>query len=557
MSRTAELDRAGGPPGQGADGVSVLTTSSGAERLALRIVQLGALAAVLAASTYKVFELDRFFVPKELVLHAVALLAGLLTVAAFRRVAFTRVDLLLLGFLVLGALSAGLATNPWTAARALAISVSGVALFWAARALKESGLARPLLAGLALAVVVGAATSLLQTYGVRTELFSLNRAPGGTLGNRNFIAHMAAFGLPLVLLAALRAWRTAGYLLWAVGVVLVAATLVLTRSRAGWLAFGAVMLVFLVAMLFSRPLRRHGGTWLRLSGIVLLAGAGVAGALMTPNTLRWRGENPYLESMRGVANYQEGSGQGRLVQYRRSLAMAADAPLLGVGPGNWAVRYPEYAAADDPSLDRGAPGTTSNPWPSSDWVALVAERGLPAAVLLVLAFLGIAAAGIRRLVGARDADEGLSAAALLGTLAAAVVAGAFDAVLLLALPTLLVWAALGALWTPSVREGPVARVPQTIVLVLVALVAGAGAARSAGQMAAIVLSATRTDTAALERAARFDPGNYRVRLRLARSGSREERCRHALAAHALYPSAHAARDRSRGCDGRAESEFAR
>jgi O-antigen ligase len=525
MRHAAERHRAVVPPEL--DGVPVLAAASGrAERLALRVMQLGALAAVLAASTYKVYELDRFFVPKELVLHLVALLAGILTVAAFRRVAFTRIDALLLAFLLLGAVSAGLAANPWAAGRALAISVSGVALFWAARSLRAGGLARPLLAGLALAVVVGAATSLLQTYGVRTEFFSLNRAPGGTLGNRNFIAHLAAFGLPLVLLAALRAWRTTGYLLWAVGVVLVAATLVLTRSRAGWLAFGAVVLVFLAAMLLSRPLRRHGRTWLRLIGVVLLVGAGVAAALIAPNTLRWRGENPYLESVRGVANYQEGSGQGRLIQYRRSLAMAADRPLLGVGPGNWAVRYPEYAAPDDPSLDRGAPGTTSNPWPSSDWIALVSERGLPAAVLLVLAFLGIAGAGLRRLVGARDAEEGLTAAALLGTLAAAAVAGVFDAVLLLALPSLLVWTALGALWAPDVeRQGSATRAPQALVLALVALAAGAGAVRSAGQLAAIGLSATNTDTASLERAARLDPGNYRVRLRSRRVPSTRTRGR--------------------------------
>ena len=41
-------------------------------RLALRVLQLGALAVVLAASTYKVFELDRYFVPKEVALHITA-----------------------------------------------------------------------------------------------------------------------------------------------------------------------------------------------------------------------------------------------------------------------------------------------------------------------------------------------------------------------------------------------------------------------------------------------------------------------------------------------------
>jgi hypothetical protein len=58
---------------------------------------------------------------------------------------------------------------------------------------------------------------------------------------------------------------------------------------------------------------------------------------------------------------------------------------------------------------------------------------------------------------------------------------------------------------------------------------------------------TRGDRASLERAAVVDPGNYRLRLRLARMGKRKERCAHALAARALYPHADAARAAARGC----------
>jgi hypothetical protein len=337
----------------------------------------------------------------------------------------------------------------------------------------------------------------------------------------------------------------------ALGTVVVVAALVLTRSRAGWIAFGAVMIIFLLAMLAARPLRRHARSWARIGGILLLMGGGVAAAILTPNALRWVSENPYLESVRGVANYQEGSGRGRLIQYRQSLGMLGDHPLLGVGPGNWPVAYPAYAAPGDPSLDRSAAGTTSNPWPSSDWIAIVTERGPLAALLLAAALLGIGASGLRRLLRARDPDEALVAAALLGTLAAAVVAGIFDAVLLLAAPTLLVWAALGALWSPREPDSPPASVPprgglRTAALLVVALAAGAGAVRSAGQLGAMALHA-RGDTEALVRAARLDPGNYRMHLRLAERGSREQRCRHARAAHALFPEARAARGLARGC----------
>lgn len=519
-----------------------------AERLALRVLQLGAVLVVLTVSTYKMFELDRFFVPKELVLHLTGLAAGVLTLGAIRRIRGTRVDVLLLAFLLLSAVSALLAANVWLAMRAVAVTASGLAVFWAARGVREAGLARPLLTVLAGAVALGAATSLAQTYGVRTDLFSMNRAPGGTLGNRNFVAHLAAFGLPLVLLSALRAWRGAGYAIGGIGVALVTASLVLTRSRAAWLAFGAVVLVFGFSMLASRPLRRNGRTWLRGAGILLIAGGGVAAAVTLPNTLRWNSDNPYLESVKGVANYQEGSGRGRLIQYGRSLRMGLRHPVLGVGPGNWAVRYPEYAARRDPSLDPNTEGATSNPWPSSDWVAVAAERGFVALGVLLLAMAGLAIGGVHRLVRARDADEALSAAALLATLVAANVAGAFDAVLLLALPSLLVWATLGALWAPDPEGRQAVSLPvRRIALLAAALAAGAGAARSGAQLAGMGLFASGS-TSSIRRAASIDPGNFRVQLRLARGGGRRaERCEHARAAHALYPNHEEARRLSARC----------
>jgi O-antigen ligase len=518
--------------------------------LALRVVQLGALAVVVAVTTFNSFELDRFFIPKELVLHVTAVLAALLILFAPRppegeaRVPlFHGVDRLLAMYVGLGILSAALATNRWLAMRALAISASGVLLFWVARRLREAGLARPLLNALAIAVVAVAVTSLLQTYGLETALFSENRIPGGTLGNRNFVAHVAAFGLPLVLLAALGAQRR--FALGAAGAAIATASLVLTRSRAAWLAFAAVILVVLVAMIASPALRRDGRTWRRFVAVVLFAGVGVGAALLLPNALRWRSKNPYLESVRRVTDYQGGSGRGRLVQYEQTLLLALRHPLLGVGPGNWAVAYPAHAARHDPSLSDGDPGMTTNPWPSSDWMAWIAERGPAAVVLLALAFLGIAASGVRQLFAAQTSGEALAAVALLGTVAGACVTGLFDAVLLLALPALLIWTALGAL-TPSPPPAPAARPLPTLVIVAIVAISALGAARSVAQLVAMHIYETRGDRASLTRAARIDPGNYRLRLRLARMGGRA-RCEHARAAHALYPTAGAAAQVSRGC----------
>ncbi len=127
--------------------------------------------------------------------------------------------------------------------------------------------------------------------------------------------------------------------------------------------------------------------------------------------------------------------------------MALAHPVLGVGPGNWPVIYPKFAPANDPSLS-DATGMTSNPWPSSDWVAALSERG-------VLAFLALVAFVLMLLRGAltarydagREPHERLAALAGGGIVLIAALEGAFDAVLLLPTPSIVVWAAAGALLT--------------------------------------------------------------------------------------------------------------
>jgi O-antigen ligase len=351
-------------------------------------------------------------------------------------------------------------------------------------------------------------------------------------------------------LLAARGWRVAASML---GVTLTAATVVLTRSRAGYLAAAAALLIFLGALLVSAQLRSQTRTWMRFAAVIAIAAVGVVAAMFVPNSLRWRSDNPYLESFSGVANFQEGSGAGRLVQYRQSLGMLGKNPVFGVGPGNWSVEYPAHAARRDPSLDRSEPGTTSNPWPSSDWVAFLSERGVVAALALAGAFLLVALQALRQLRSAQDFDHALAAATLLATVVAVNVAGMFDAVLMLALPALLVWAAIGALWVPvpaprfATLSGRIRRSATAGLLVLAAV----GALRSAAQLVAMGIYTNADGTAAMRLAARVDPANYRVRVRLARGGSglrRAQRCDHAQAAHKLFPNAAEARSLSRSCD---------
>lgn len=528
------------------------TTLSGT---ALLVLQVAAVLIVIAALPYQVFQLDRFTVLKELVLHLAALTAALLCLAFARRLTVFMVDVPLVGFLALSILSTLLAENGWLAFRALGVSLSGAVLFWCGRTLARAGRSQALLVALALAVVLGALTALAQAYGlVTTSLASLSRAPGGTFGNRNFMAHLVTIGLPVLLLVSVESRSRAGFVLGSIGVMLAAAALVLSRSRAAWVgaavcgAFLAIEGLWVGRLWADDRLRR------RVLRLATTAAAGLVLSLILPNRLNWRSNSPYLDSLTGVANYREGSGRGRLIQYGNTLAMAVHHPIFGVGPGNWPVAYPRFMSPGDPSFHIGDIIPT-NPWPSSDWMAMLAERGFVALILLALVggslTLG-AWARLRR--GPRDTPA-LTDLTIVATLIAIGTVGAFDAVMLLPVNTLFGWTIVGALASSArpLREIRLNARSRRYLMLAAAAVGTLFLWRSSAQVLAMGLFSTG-QRAAMERASRVDPGSYRIHMLLAenwRAAGRCDRARpHAEAARSLFPNYPAPRQVLRVCGSR-------
>ncbi len=511
-----------------------------ADWIALLAVGAGALACVLLVVPYRSFDLDRFFAPKELALHAAALVAGAAMLIPARRLVLSRADLALSAWLLLSTVSALLATNHWLAYRALTVTVSGAVVFWSARRLANVGL-RPALAHiLALVVVIGAITALAQAYGVRMEFAALNRAPGGMFGNRNFMAHLTAAGVPLLLWCIASSRKNGAVIFWTISLAVCAAALVLSRTRAAWLALAVSAVPAAVIVLTGPALLENGEARRRMTRAVLAVAGGVLFALVLPNTLDWRSDSPYLDSVRGVVDYRAGSGRGRLAQYANSARMSAAHPLLGVGPGNWAVIYPKFAPANDPSLAETT-GMAANPWPSSDWVAALSERGV-AAFLAFVAFvvLLLGAALKTRYDSARSPTERLAAIAGGGVVLIAALEGAFDAVLLLPTPLIVVSAAAGALIAPGAERRAISATVGRKLLFGTAFMAFALLACFVGdrRIAAMRLYEIGT-SAAIESALANDPGSYRIQMRAADYFASRNQCvkarAHALTARELFP----------------------
>jgi O-antigen ligase len=507
--------------------------------LAVLLLGVGALCVGLVSAPYKSFDLDRFFVPKELALHATALLVALPLVIRRRQLTFSGIDVLLALFLGLSVLSGLFAANYWLAARSVAVTWSSLVLFWSMTAV-AAGVPRrerTVMAVLVLAILVTAMTALVQAYGIDSVHFSVNRAPGGTLGNRNFVAHLAAIATPLLVIAAVGARRRLSSVVATSALALVSAVLVLSRSRAAWLALAACVVVLFPGVWRARVRWNVVGMRRRLVANLGVVALTVVGAVFIPNALDWNSDSPYLDSVKSMTDYTAGSGRGRLVQYENSLELALHHPLLGVGPGNWAVAYPAIVKPNDPSLDHDS-GMTENPWPSSDWMAFVSERGPAAAILLALACLLLVADAGRQMLAAEALGAYLRGLALAGLVIATTVVGLFDAVLLLPAPALIAFAAMGALRSPP-RRRPVALGRRgRFALVAGVLVVGALATT---RNALMVAAMGQYERGAIADAARDDPASYRIQMRLADAARSRGRCdlvrRHAGAARTLYPHA--------------------
>jgi O-antigen ligase len=440
-------------------------------------------------------------------------------------------EVCLAGFVLWSCASTILATNHWLAARSLGLTVGVVALFFAARFAAERGARNLIVALLVTAVVAGGITGLAQAYGWRSDLLADTRAPGGTLGNRNFLAHLMVLGIPLAGWLLATATHRITVTLAGMATSAMIAAVVLSRSRAAWVGFAATAVVTVVVGALTRgPAPRLPRGRVTALGVALLIGA--AAALVLPNDLEWRSRSPYRDSLRDVLNYREGSGRGRLIQYRNSMVLVRQHPVLGVGPGNWLVHYPTVTSTGDPSYAEADPIPT-NPWPSSDWVALVVERGPVGALCWLLWLIALGLVAIRR---ARDPTHGVASLAAIGVLTAMTVEGLFDAVTLLAPPALIALTGAGALIPATKSVTAIAGDGRRSRLVggLAILLLGFGAL-SAGQLRSIVVAGDGSPISRLERAAAWDPGSHRLELLLAMRASCPGARTHAERAAALLP----------------------
>jgi O-antigen ligase len=219
--------------------------------------------------------------------------------------------------------------------------------------------------------------------------FSIYMTFGGVLllGALFFVAYLAHV-----------AWRRVWWMVPA-GAVTVAA-LAVTFSRNAWLGFAAGTLGLVGTA-------RRG----RRAVLVVVVAAVLAAAFSADGV---------MARVRSIANPEDATIRDRVAMWRSGLAMIADHPLLGVGPGQVRVWYPHYRR---PEAVRASTGHLHN-----SPIQIAAERGLPALgvwIWLWVLFFHEGALVLGRIGGERVTERALVAASLWGV-GGFLVAGLFE-----------------------------------------------------------------------------------------------------------------------------------
>jgi hypothetical protein len=350
-----------------------------------------------------------------------AMLCAISCAAAWwrRRLRTTPFDLAALAYAAACALSIALHPPdlphllPW-----LALQLAGFIVVAAACEAAKQG-RESLLDGLVVIAAVVAVIAIYEAVGGSMP-WDVGRRPSATFGNRNSVGGFCAIVVPLAVSGTLL--RPSYRRSFALALLILA--VLLCRARSSWMGllvagaatWGVWFWVWRQRSAATPPASARGRRFVGAAAMVAV----VALKAVPWAGLRWTEPSPMLSSFSRLLEYESGTGRSRVDQHRLGIAMLAESPVFGLGPGSWRREAPRFVhTATQHHTKFVAPLWT----PASDLLRHAVETGVVGLVAAAAMLFALLIGARARITDARDPVP----MALMASLLVAVVISAFDA----------------------------------------------------------------------------------------------------------------------------------
>jgi O-antigen ligase len=214
-----------------------------------------------------------------------------------------------------------------------------------------------------------------------------------TFGNRNHLAGWMEMSIALVLGFVIfqqkSRWKTISLAL----LLLLLAALVFSQSRGGW--FGMLAAFMCMSFLLYRSKRLITSRW----AVIVVNAAFVVAFIVVSST-------PVTDRLlTAEAGFNDGSLAGRINAWHGVVDLARANPLLGTGPGTFAVTFPKYQP----------PGFQANlVYAHNDYLDFTAELGFGLLIIIAWMIVALYRQGLHKMRSKSKLTRGVTLGALAG-----------------------------------------------------------------------------------------------------------------------------------------------